>query len=71
MNDLDIPFTINLAEGDIRMQKVKQKISVALDQNSVPMCLHSFVPISTARKQGHPTLSAIHTGMVNKPLELA
>jgi transposase len=72
MNDFNIPFTNNLAEGDIRMQKLKQKISGCFRTKigaNIFAQLRSY--ISTARKQGHPTLAAIHAAMINKPLELA
>lgn len=72
MNDFKIPFTNNLAEGDIRMQKLKQKISGCFRTRvgaNIFANLRSY--ISTARKQGHPTLAAIHAAMVNKPLDLA
>jgi transposase len=51
--DFDVPFTNNLAEQDIRMTKVKMKISGAfrtLAGTRNCACLRSIV--STARKQG-------------------
>jgi transposase len=60
--DFDVPFTNNLAEQDIRMTKVKMKISGAF--RTLPGAKH-FAGLrsilSTARKQGCdilPTLAA-------------
>lgn len=72
MRDFTIPFTNNLAEGDIRMQKVKQKISGCFRTivgANIFALLRSY--ISTARKQGHPTLGVIHAALINQPPELA
>jgi len=72
MRDFSIPFTNNLAEGDIRMQKVKQKISGCFRTRAgANVFAHLRSYISTARKQGHPTLGAIHAALVNQPLALA
>lgn len=67
MRDFSIPFTNNLAEGDIRMQKVKQKISGCFRTRSgANVFAHLRSYISTARKQGHPTLGAIHAALINQ-----
>ena len=58
--DFDVPFTNNLAEQDIRMAKVKMKISGAfrtLQGAKDFACLRSIV--STARKQGCDILNVI------------
>lgn len=67
MRDFTIPFTNNLAEGDIRMQKVKEKISGCFRTLAgAKIFAHLRSYISTARKQGHPTLGAIHAAMTNQ-----
>ena len=58
--DFDVPFTNNLAEQDIRMTKVKMKISGAfrtLAGAKTFACLRSIV--STARKQGCDILQTL------------
>jgi transposase len=58
--DFDVPFTNNLAEQDIRMTKVKMKISGAfrtLDGARHFACLRSIV--STARKHGYDVLQTL------------
>ena len=58
--DFDVPFTNNLAEQDIRMTKLKMKISGAfrtVDGAKHFACLRSIV--STARKQGYEILQIL------------
>jgi len=72
MRDFNIPFTNNLAERDIRMQKLKEKISGCfrtLHGAKVFTCLRSY--ISTARKQNHSSLKAIYSALINQPVKLA
>ncbi len=58
--DFDVPFTNNLAEQDIRMTKVKMKISCAFRTLAGAKnfaCLRSIV--STARKQSYDILQIL------------
>jgi transposase len=60
MTDFDVPFTNNLAEQDLRMMKVKMKISGSfrtLEGAQTFATLRSVV--STARKQGHNILQIL------------
>jgi hypothetical protein len=60
LTDFDAPFTNNLAEQDLRMMKVKMKISGAfrtLQGAQIFATLRSVV--STARKQGRNVLQTL------------
>jgi transposase len=64
LHDLNVPFTNNLAEQDIRMVKVQQKISGCFRTMTGAQYfarIRSY--ISTARKQGHNILNAIQWAM--------
>jgi len=68
MHDFRIPFDNNLAERDLRMIKVKQKISGAFRTRSGAntfCAIRSY--ISTARKQGGNVIKAIHNAFSGQP----
>lgn len=66
--DLNVPFTNNQAEQDIRMIKVRQKISGGfrtLHGAQVFARIRSY--ISTCRKQGRNILEALETAFLGNP----
>jgi len=68
MSDFQIPFDNNLAERDVRMIKVKQKISgtFGTTTGADTFCaIRSY--ISTVRKQGHNVMHALHDALAGRP----
>jgi transposase len=72
LDDGTLPFTNNLAERDLRMCKVQQKISGAFRSDSgvaVFCALRSY--LATLQKQGHSLLAALTHVFLGHPLPVA
>jgi transposase len=69
MKDFAVPFDNNLAERDVRMMKVKQKISGCFrtTPGAQAFCrIRSY--ISTMKKQGHNAIAALKSVFLGTPL---
>ena len=72
LDDLTLPFSNNLAERDLRMSKIQQKISGTFrsSEGATAFCvIRSY--LSTMRKQGRSMLAAMAAVFEGIPFPIA
>jgi len=72
LTDFSVPFDNNQAERDIRMSKLKQKISGTFrSDQGAKFFFRIRGYLSSVKKQGHNMLNALTLSFQGRPLKLA